>query len=114
MSAELFFVLKNIKYFGSNRMILLQNENGPCPLLAVANALLLENKLKGIHEDQGYFDIPAYFTSLTYSLTRSRTHSLDPATHSLNPATHSFNPATYSLLSNLRGCYIISINCFDC
>ena len=65
-------------------MILLQNENGPCPLLAVANALLLENKLKGIHEDQGYFDIPAYFTSLTYSLTRSHTHSLDPAlTHSL-------------------------------
>lgn len=53
MSTELFFVIKNIKYFGSNRMILLQNENGPCPLLAVANALLLENKLKGIHEDQG-------------------------------------------------------------
>ena len=54
MAADLFFVIKNIKYFGSNRMILLQNENGPCPLLAVANALLLENKLKGIHEDQGY------------------------------------------------------------
>jgi len=66
MSVELFFVIKSIKYFGSNRLILLQNENGPCPLLAVANALLLENKLQGIHEDQGYW--------LIHSLDYRRTH----------------------------------------
>mmetsp|Transcript_3480 Transcript_3480/g.4841 ORF Transcript_3480/g.4841 Transcript_3480/m.4841 type:complete len:491 (-) Transcript_3480:245-1717(-) len=33
--------LKSIRYNGSPRKILLQNENGPCPLLAAANALLL-------------------------------------------------------------------------
>jgi len=33
--------LKTVKYQNSSRKILLQNENGPCPLLACANALLL-------------------------------------------------------------------------
>lgn len=33
--------LKSVRYQNSNRHILLQNENGPCPLLAAANALLL-------------------------------------------------------------------------
>eukprot|EP00567_Pseudictyota_dubia_P003539 CAMPEP_0197439334 /NCGR_PEP_ID=MMETSP1175-20131217/6100_1 /TAXON_ID=1003142 /ORGANISM="Triceratium dubium, Strain CCMP147" /LENGTH=595 /DNA_ID=CAMNT_0042969231 /DNA_START=171 /DNA_END=1958 /DNA_ORIENTATION=+ len=33
--------LKTVKYQNSPRKILLQNENGPCPLLACANALLL-------------------------------------------------------------------------
>ncbi len=85
MATELFFAIKNIKYFGSNRMILLQNENGPCPLLAVANALLLENKLKGIHEDQGSFlsSLLIYFLPsflpylLTYTHLKGLSHYLN-------------------------------------
>ena len=34
--------LKTVRYQNSDRKILLQNENGPCPLLAAANALLLK------------------------------------------------------------------------
>ena len=35
------YQLKTIQYLGTSRKILLQNINGPCPLLAAANALLL-------------------------------------------------------------------------
>mmetsp|Transcript_3165 Transcript_3165/g.6993 ORF Transcript_3165/g.6993 Transcript_3165/m.6993 type:complete len:537 (+) Transcript_3165:136-1746(+) len=35
------YQLKTIRYQDSSRKVLLQNENGPCPLLAAANALLL-------------------------------------------------------------------------
>jgi hypothetical protein len=31
--------------------IILQNENGPCPLIAIANVLLLQNKIS-IHQDK--------------------------------------------------------------
>jgi len=34
-----------VRYRGSTRKILLQNENGPCPLLAAANALLLRGEI---------------------------------------------------------------------
>lgn len=39
------YTLKSISYLGSPRKILLQNENGPCPLIAAANALLLRGVL---------------------------------------------------------------------
>ena len=45
--------IKDIQYFGSPRRILLQNENGPCPLLAICNVLLLRNQLK-IGQDAAY------------------------------------------------------------
>eukprot|EP00397_Hematodinium_sp_SG-2012_P024111 GEMP01025099.1.p1 GENE.GEMP01025099.1~~GEMP01025099.1.p1 ORF type:complete len:422 (+),score=97.19 GEMP01025099.1:173-1438(+) len=38
--------IKNITFQGSSRRILLQSENGPCPLLALANVLLLRNQMK--------------------------------------------------------------------
>jgi len=38
--------LKTIQYKGSPSRILVQNENGPCPLIAVANALLLKASIK--------------------------------------------------------------------
>jgi len=38
--------LKSVKFRGRECNILLQNENGPCPLLAAANALLLQEKVK--------------------------------------------------------------------
>ncbi|KAL3809161.1 hypothetical protein ACHAXA_004660 [Cyclostephanos tholiformis] len=39
------YQLKSVEYLGSTRKILLQNENGPCPLLAAANALLLRGRM---------------------------------------------------------------------
>eukprot|EP00814_Leptocylindrus_danicus_P016535 CAMPEP_0116030298 /NCGR_PEP_ID=MMETSP0321-20121206/16770_1 /TAXON_ID=163516 /ORGANISM="Leptocylindrus danicus var. danicus, Strain B650" /LENGTH=670 /DNA_ID=CAMNT_0003505075 /DNA_START=183 /DNA_END=2195 /DNA_ORIENTATION=+ len=39
------YKVKNIKYQGIPTRILLQNENGPCPLLAAANALLLRGAI---------------------------------------------------------------------
>jgi hypothetical protein len=39
------FPLKSIDFFSSQRHILLQNENGPCPLLALCNVLLLRGDL---------------------------------------------------------------------
>jgi len=37
--------IKDIVFFGSSRRILLQSANGPCPLLALCNVLLLRNIL---------------------------------------------------------------------
>mmetsp|Transcript_21363 Transcript_21363/g.39095 ORF Transcript_21363/g.39095 Transcript_21363/m.39095 type:complete len:409 (-) Transcript_21363:29-1255(-) len=38
--------IKDIVFFGSPRRILLQSANGPCPLLALCNVLLLRNQLR--------------------------------------------------------------------
>ena len=40
------YQLKSVEYMGHTRRILLQNENGPCPLLAAANALLLRGRIR--------------------------------------------------------------------
>jgi len=45
--------IKDIKFFGSARRILLQSANGPCPLLALCNVLLLRNQLS-IPQDSRY------------------------------------------------------------
>jgi len=39
------YKLKSIRYQGRECHILLQNENGPCPLLAAANCLLLQGRI---------------------------------------------------------------------
>eukprot|EP00523_Entomoneis_sp_CCMP467_P006006 CAMPEP_0168733702 /NCGR_PEP_ID=MMETSP0724-20121128/8430_1 /TAXON_ID=265536 /ORGANISM="Amphiprora sp., Strain CCMP467" /LENGTH=550 /DNA_ID=CAMNT_0008780775 /DNA_START=82 /DNA_END=1735 /DNA_ORIENTATION=+ len=44
--SENVYRLKLVKFRGRDVNILLQNENGPCPLLAAANALLLHEKVK--------------------------------------------------------------------
>lgn len=41
-----FCIVKRIKFFGRSIKIVMQNENGPCPLLAIANVLSLRNELK--------------------------------------------------------------------
>jgi hypothetical protein len=40
------YSLKSVRYENKNCKILLQNENGPCPLLALANALLLKGTIQ--------------------------------------------------------------------
>ena len=47
------FALKTIDFFGRRLKVLLQNENGPCPLLALSNILILENKIS-ISSDMMY------------------------------------------------------------
>jgi len=38
--------VKWIKFHGSQMPIVMQNQNGPCPLLAIVNVLLLQGKIK--------------------------------------------------------------------
>ena len=52
MEDELYFSLKRITFMGRGASIIVQSSNGPCPLLAVANVLILENRMT-IHEDKG-------------------------------------------------------------
>jgi DNA segregation ATPase FtsK/SpoIIIE-like protein len=40
------YQIKDIRFGGSMRRILLQSENGPCPLLAFCNVLLLQNQMQ--------------------------------------------------------------------
>jgi ubiquitin carboxyl-terminal hydrolase MINDY-1/2 len=40
---EIEFNLKSVRFFGRQCMILCQNQNGPCPLLAIANVLILQS-----------------------------------------------------------------------
>eukprot|EP00240_Pyramimonas_obovata_P013569 CAMPEP_0118943480 /NCGR_PEP_ID=MMETSP1169-20130426/38402_1 /TAXON_ID=36882 /ORGANISM="Pyramimonas obovata, Strain CCMP722" /LENGTH=260 /DNA_ID=CAMNT_0006888745 /DNA_START=87 /DNA_END=866 /DNA_ORIENTATION=+ len=42
---EMFYRLKWVDFMGNRMPIVLQNENGPCPLLAVANILLLRGAI---------------------------------------------------------------------
>eukprot|EP00241_Pyramimonas_parkeae_P003724 CAMPEP_0114228484 /NCGR_PEP_ID=MMETSP0058-20121206/2372_1 /TAXON_ID=36894 /ORGANISM="Pyramimonas parkeae, CCMP726" /LENGTH=667 /DNA_ID=CAMNT_0001339443 /DNA_START=409 /DNA_END=2413 /DNA_ORIENTATION=+ len=43
---ELVYKLKRIEFLGRSLPIVLQNENGPCPLLALVNILFLRNELQ--------------------------------------------------------------------
>ncbi|PRP83502.1 hypothetical protein PROFUN_04376 [Planoprotostelium fungivorum] len=40
------YELKKVDYFGRRVNIILQNENGPCPLIAIGNVLLLSGKME--------------------------------------------------------------------
>ena len=42
---QIAYQLKSVEYLGRTRSILLQNENGPCPLIAAANVLLLRGRM---------------------------------------------------------------------
>ena len=39
------YKLKVIKFFGREVPVVVQNDNGPCPLLAISNILLLRNQM---------------------------------------------------------------------
>jgi len=47
------YPIKTIRFLGSSRRILMQTKNGPCPLLAIANALLLRNQVR-VADDAKY------------------------------------------------------------
>ena len=50
-TADDVYALKRIRFHGSAVQIVLQNANGPCPLLAITNVLLLRGALS-LHEDR--------------------------------------------------------------
>ena len=43
--ADKAYRLKQVSYCGRQLPVVLQNENGPCPLLAITNVLLLRNQI---------------------------------------------------------------------
>ncbi|XP_077239425.1 uncharacterized protein LOC143880366 isoform X3 [Tasmannia lanceolata] len=43
---EILYKTKVVKFLGRSVLIILQNDNGPCPLIAICNVLLLRNNLK--------------------------------------------------------------------
>ena len=53
------FALKRVQYRGRDVSILSQNENGPCPLIAIANVLLLSRRLElgPRHLDRGFIPL---------------------------------------------------------
>lgn len=50
--SELSYLIKRVHFFRREVPIIVQNKNGPCPLLAIANILLLRNQLQ-LHQDAG-------------------------------------------------------------
>eukprot|EP00451_Oxyrrhis_marina_P034587 CAMPEP_0204376946 /NCGR_PEP_ID=MMETSP0469-20131031/50523_1 /ASSEMBLY_ACC=CAM_ASM_000384 /TAXON_ID=2969 /ORGANISM="Oxyrrhis marina" /LENGTH=409 /DNA_ID=CAMNT_0051367923 /DNA_START=1 /DNA_END=1230 /DNA_ORIENTATION=+ len=45
-SSQNVYRIKRVDFLGSRRAVLLQSKNGPCPLLAIANVLLLRNEIQ--------------------------------------------------------------------
>lgn len=43
---KMYFSVKKITFLGRYTNIILQNKNGPCPLIAIANCLLLQHKIE--------------------------------------------------------------------
>lgn len=96
---------KDIIYQGQERKIIMQNENGPCSLLAIANILLLRGDVALSPPDRPLVDYD-YLSSLIaeYLLTRPETFSqgegvLDKALALLPQTQHGLN-LNPSFLSN--------------
>eukprot|EP00397_Hematodinium_sp_SG-2012_P049345 GEMP01056885.1.p1 GENE.GEMP01056885.1~~GEMP01056885.1.p1 ORF type:complete len:350 (+),score=69.08 GEMP01056885.1:143-1192(+) len=71
--------IRTIQFFGSHRQILLQSKNGPCPLLGLANVLLLRNQLT-LPVDASYVsldDLVQLLTDLLLDLDRNRSAEKD-------------------------------------
>lgn len=66
--SDLFFRVKRLRFEGKPRVpYLLQNENGPCPLLAIANILMLRGVLP-LHPDIGNFTSIGFSTVMVCHL----------------------------------------------
>jgi hypothetical protein len=49
---ELTYLIKRVEFLGREVPVIVQNKNGPCPLLAIANVLLLRNHFQ-LHKNAG-------------------------------------------------------------
>eukprot|EP00871_Galdieria_phlegrea_P000464 jgi/Galph1/1418/GphlegSOOS_G125.1 len=69
-----FYRVKRVRYKDRNVAICLQNQNGPCPLLAIVNCLLLRGSIE-IHEDIAYTSYQQLAEMLTDYLFRTHENS---------------------------------------
>lgn len=67
---EHIFELKQINFLGRRVQVLCQNENGPCPLLAIANALLLQNRFT-IHVDRACISLSELISEVAEVIVES-------------------------------------------
>ena len=58
------FILKEISFLARSVVIVCQNENGPCPLIALINVLLLQNRTS-IHPDKKVISLQELQTLVT-------------------------------------------------
>lgn len=76
---EKVFSTKSINFLGRNVTILLQNENGPCPLLAIANCLLLQNRIS--FSDQHSVSLPNLISTIADAILSRSSTKLDERQH---------------------------------
>ncbi|KAK4534855.1 hypothetical protein CDCA_CDCA03G0880 [Cyanidium caldarium] len=65
------YLVKRVRVRGHSRLILLQDRNGPCPLLAIANALLLRGNLDALKVVGGRVSMEALCGALNEYLFRT-------------------------------------------
>lgn len=63
------FRLKKIKFLNRTCIVICQNENGPCPLLAIANILLLTNQISINNFDNSYITLDELFQLIGNKIT---------------------------------------------
>eukprot|EP01102_Stenamoeba_stenopodia_P015187 TRINITY_DN5153_c0_g1_i1.p1 TRINITY_DN5153_c0_g1~~TRINITY_DN5153_c0_g1_i1.p1 ORF type:complete len:338 (-),score=78.12 TRINITY_DN5153_c0_g1_i1:40-1053(-) len=74
------FRLKTIKFNGKTFPIIMQNENGPCPLLAISNVLLCRGKIN-IHPDFSHISSEELYVLLGDYLIKSSETSMPKEKH---------------------------------
>ena len=70
------FQLKLISLFNRQTLIIMQNENGPCPLIAVANVLLLRGNIS-IHSDHSVITLNRLIEIIADYILSQSNNSLD-------------------------------------
>lgn len=64
MDSRCSYQVRDVKFLGSTRRVLMQSANGPCPLLAACNVLLLRNQLE-LHRGARFVDFEDLIGRLT-------------------------------------------------
>eukprot|EP00608_Synchroma_pusillum_P003509 CAMPEP_0198432854 /NCGR_PEP_ID=MMETSP1452-20131203/24385_1 /TAXON_ID=1181717 /ORGANISM="Synchroma pusillum, Strain CCMP3072" /LENGTH=178 /DNA_ID=CAMNT_0044153339 /DNA_START=56 /DNA_END=589 /DNA_ORIENTATION=+ len=70
--------LRKINFLGRQHVVICQAENGPCPLIALSNVLLLTKRLE-IHSDLSFISMPELITLVANRLFESNPPLADEA-----------------------------------
>ena len=87
--------IRRIRFLNREVGILLQAENGPCPLLAICNVLLLRNQLE-IHPDEGSISFGRLVTLLANQLFEANPQLLQ------SPGQEPSSPNKGAIVANQR------------
>jgi len=90
------FNLKTITFFGREVAIVCQNENGPCPLIAIANVLLLQNKIV-VSPDRSFISLD----ELTLTIANHILERTQHGTAEVSAAYHSLIDSVFNILPKL-------------